>query len=299
MTPAPVRVAVIPAAGLGTRFLPVTKTIPKEMLPIIDTPTIELVIAEVAAAGVDEVIIVSAPGKEPLDRYFAPAPRLEARLAREGRAAELALVQRAGPDGPGPRVTVIHQAEPRGNGDAVLCARDLVGDRPFLMIWGDDIATAAVPVARQLLECRDRQGGGSVAGVMRVPAAQVSRYGIVEGDPAGERTWRLRRIVEKPQAGETTSDLAQVHGYVLEPRIFATLERTAPGRGGEVWLADAVSALAQDEAEPVWAHAFLGERFDTGDRLGYLQAVMSAALDRPDLAELRDWLTRRLARRAE
>ena len=289
MTLAPVRVAVIPAAGLGTRFLPVTKTIPKEMLPIVDTPTIDLVIAEVAAAGVDEVIVVSAPGKEPLDRYFASAPRLEDRLARDGRVVELAQVRR---DGSGPRVTVIHQDEPRGNGDAVLRARDLVGDRPFLMIWGDDLATAAVPVARQLVECRERQNGGSVAGVMRVPPEQVSRYGIVEGEPAGERTWRMRRIVEKPEAGQTASDLAQVHGYVLEPGIFAVLEHTAAGRGGEVWLADAVSTLAGSEA--VWAYAFAGERFDTGDRLGYLQAVVSAALERPDLVGLREWLLRRL-----
>lgn len=294
MTPNAVRVAVIPAAGLGTRFLPVTKTVPKELLPIVDTPTIDLVIAEVAAAGVDEVIVVSAPGKDPLDRYFASAPPLEERLARDGRTLELALVRRAGP---GPRITVIHQVEPRGNGDAVLRARDLVGDRPFLMIWGDDIATAAVPVARQLLDCRERQGGGSVAGVMRVSADQVSRYGIVEGDPAGENTWRVRRIVEKPRAGETASDLAQVHGYVLEPEIFAELDRTAAGRGAEVWLADAVNALAQsDAAAPVWAHAFAGERFDTGDRLGYLQAVVSAALERPDLAALRPWLRERLER---
>ena len=291
MTIAAVRVAVIPAAGLGTRFLPVTKTIPKEMLPIVDTPTIDLVIAEVAAAGVDEIIVVSAPGKDALDRYFQPAPQLESRLAREGRAAELAQVRR---DGAGPRVTVIHQNEPRGNGDAVLRARDLVAGRPFLMIWGDDIATAAVPIARQLVECRERQGGGSVAGVMRVPPAQVSRYGIVEGEPVGERTWRMRRIVEKPDAGETTSDLAQVHGYVLEPEIFAELARTPAGRGGEVWLADAVNALAA--RTPVWAHAFRGERFDTGDRLGYVQAVVSAALERPDLEELGNWLRERLER---
>ena len=289
MTLAPVRVAVIPAAGLGTRFLPVTKTIPKEMLPIVDTPTIDLVIAEVAAAGVDEVIVVSAPGKEPLDRYFASAPRLEDRLVRDGRFVELAQVRR---DGAGPRITVIHQDEPRGNGDAVLRARDLVGDRPFLMIWGDDLATATVPVARQLVECHERQNGGSVAGVMRVPTDQISRYGIVEGEPAGERTWRMRRIVEKPRPGETASDLAQVHGYVLEPEIFYVLEQTAAGRGGEVWLADAVSTLAG--SAPVWAYAFEGERFDTGDRLGYLQAVVSAALERPDLVGLREWLRGRV-----
>lgn len=291
---APVRVAVIPAAGLGTRFLPVTKTVPKEMLPIVDRPAIDLVLEEVVAAGIEEVIVVSAPSKAPLDRYFEPARDLEARLAAEGRDAELALARRGETMA---RVTVIHQETARGNGDAVLRARGLVGDRPFLMVWGDDITTAAVPVAKQLVDARARQGGGSVAAVMRVARDRVPRYGIVEGDPVAERLWRVRRLLEKPAEADTRSDLAQVHGYVLEPSIFAALERTPPGRGGELWLADAVNGLAA--AEPVWAYAFEGERFDTGDPYGYVQAVVSAALDRPDLGPLAEWLTRRLAERRQ
>jgi UTP--glucose-1-phosphate uridylyltransferase len=285
-----VRVAVIPAAGLGTRFLPVTKTIPKEMLPIVDRPAIQLVIEEVVAAGVDEVVVISAPSKDPLDRYFLSAPILERRLTSEGRTADLEIAR--SPERLA-KITVIHQHEARGNGDAVLRARDLVGNRPFLMIWGDDITTAAVPVARQLVEARTRQGGGSVAAVMRVPRIEVSRYGMIEGEPAGGRTWRVRRLVEKPRPHDVSTDLAQVHGYVLEPMVFEHLARAQVGRGGEVWLADAVNALAQ--FAPVWAYEFEGERFDTGDRLGYVQAVVSAALDRPELGDLDGWLRRKLS----
>jgi UTP--glucose-1-phosphate uridylyltransferase len=289
VTIAPVRVAVIPAAGLGTRFLPVTKSVPKEMLPIVDRPTIDFVIAEVVAAGVEEVIVVSAPSKEPLDRYFAAAPALEDRLLREGRMSELDLVRRGETMA---RVKVVHQASPRGNGDAVLCAREAVGDRPFLMIWGDDLAFSAVPVARQLVEARVRQGGGSVAAVMRVAPDAIAKYAAVEGDPAGPRTWRMRRLREKPDPSTVSTDLAQVHGYVLEPSIFDVLADLAPAKGGEVWLADAVDRLAR--AEPVWAYEFEGERFDTGDRLGYVQAIIAAALDRPDLGGLREWIGERI-----
>lgn len=287
----PVEVAVIPAAGLGTRFLPVTKTVPKEMLPIVDRPSIDLVIEEVAAAGVTEVIVVSAPAKAPLDAYFAPAPQLEARLKTEGRTAELALARRGETLA---RVTVIHQPQPLGSGDAVLRARALVGDRPFLMIYGDDMATGPVPVARQLVEARERQGGGSVAAAMRVSKAEISRYGAIDGEKVSERTWRLRGLIEKPRPEDVSTDLAQVHGYVLEPAIFEVLERTPPGSGGELWLAEAVHRLAQ--AEPVWAYEFEGERFDAGDRLGYAQAFISAALERPDLVGLRAWLEERLRR---
>lgn len=292
MTVAPVRVAVIPAAGLGTRFLPVTKTVPKEMLPIIDRPAIDLVIEEAVAAGIEEVIVVSAPSKTPLDLYFRPAPSLEARLLAEGRMDELALVRRGQTMA---RVTVVHQRSARGNGDAVLCAREQVGERPFLMIWGDDITTAAVPVAKQLVDARERQGGGSVAAAMRVPREQISRYGAIEGDDLGERLWRVRRLLEKPRPEETTSDLAQVHGYVLEPTIFGTLDRTPAGRNGELWLSDAVNALAA--TDPVWAYVFEGERFDTGDPYGYVQAVVAAALERPGFEGLASWLERRIAER--
>ena len=292
MTVAAVRVAVIPAAGLGTRFLPVTKTVPKEMLPLVDRPIVDVVIAEAVAAGVDEVVVVSAPGKAPLDAYFEPNPPLEARLAAEGRARDLELARRG--ERIAKRVTVVHQDQPRGNGHAVLCAREAVGRRPFVMIWGDDIVMGDPPVASQLLQARERQGGGSVAAAMRVGREAVSRYGAIDGEQLDDRTWRVRRIVEKPGPDEATSDLASVHGYVFEPEIFDELARTPPGKGGEIWLSDAVNALAQHAA--VYAYRFEGERFDTGDRGEYVRAVVAAALDRPELAEgLASWLRVRIS----
>lgn len=286
----PVRVAVIPAAGLGTRFLPITKTIPKEMLPLLDRPVIDFVISEAVAAGVEEVIIISAPGKQSLDAYFKAAPLLEQRLEAEGRTADLALARRGQTLA---RVSIVYQEEPLGNGDAVLRAREAVGNRPFVMIWGDDITVADPPVAAQLIATRERMGGGSVAAVMRVPKSEASRYGVIDGEPIDERTWRIRTIIEKPKPDEAASDIASVHGYVFEPEIFEALAEIKPGRGGEIWLTDAVNALAQKA--PVYAHCFAGERFDTGDRAGYLRAVLAAALARPELAgDLRAWLATRL-----
>lgn len=288
----PVRVAVIPAAGLGTRFLPVTKTIPKEMLPLLDRPVIDFIISDAVAAGIEEVIVVSAPGKHALDDYFKPAPVLEERLQAEGRDNDLALARRGETLA---RTTIVYQDAPLGNGDAVLRAREAVGDRPFLMIWGDDITVGNPPVAAQLIAARERMGGGSVAAVMRVDIKDAQRYGVIDGEEVDERTWRVRGIIEKPTPDKITSDLASVHGYVFEPEIFTELAALKPGRGGEVWLTDAVNALAQ--RAPVYAYRFEGERFDTGDRAGYVRAVVAAALERPELAEeLRSWLAKRLAR---
>ncbi len=285
--PEPVRLAVIPAAGLGTRFLPVSKTIPKEMLPLVDVPIIDAVITEAVAAGCDEIVVVSAPGKEPLDAYFRPSRRLEERLLAEGREADLALARRGEAMA---RVTVVHQERPLGNGHAVLCAREMVGERPFLMIWGDDIVLANVPVAAQLVQARERAGGGSVAAVMRVQADDARKYGVIEATPVGERTWRVKRIVEKPD--RPPSDLAVVHAYVLEPEVFAILASLPLGRGGEIWLADAVSELAR--RAPVHAYEFEGDRYDAGDRAGYAKAFIASALARPEIAsEIRAWLEER------
>ncbi|MBI2773778.1 MAG: NTP transferase domain-containing protein [Chloroflexi bacterium] len=280
----PVRVAVIPAAGLGTRFLPVSKTIPKEMLPLVDVPIIDTVISEAVAAGCEEIVVVSAPGKEPLDEYFLANERLEERLKDDGRDGDLALARRGQSLA---RVTVVYQNEPLGNGHAVMCAREAVGDRPFLMLWGDDIVMAPVPVGTQLMQARERVGGGSVGGVARVVPGDAHKYGVVDGEPAGPRTWRVRRIVEKPDV--PPSDLAAVHGYLLEPSIFDVLATQKPGRNGEIWLTDAVSALAARES--VHAYEFEGERFDAGDRLGYVRAFIATALGRPEIAdEVRAWL---------
>lgn len=288
MTPQPVRVAVIPAAGLGTRFLPVSKTVPKEMLPLVDVPIIDNVISEAVAAGCDEVFVVSAPGKAPLDAYFQRNEKLEERLVAEGRDGDLALARRGERLA---RITVVHQDRPLGNGHAVLCARDLVGERPFVMIWGDDIVLSRTPVAAQLLAARERIGGGSVAAVVRIPPDEARRYGVIEGEPAGDRTWRVKRIVEKPDRPLTS--LASVHAYVLEPEIFDVLAAQPPGRGGEIWLSEAVSALAQ--RAPVYAYEFEGDRFDAGDRAGYVKAIVASALERADVApDLRRWLEERL-----
>jgi UTP--glucose-1-phosphate uridylyltransferase len=282
----PIRVAVIPAAGLGTRFLPVSKTVPKELLPLVDVPIIDNVISEAVAAGCDEIVVVSGPGKEPLDAYFRRNERLEERLRAERRETDLALARRGETMA---KVTVVHQDEPRGNGHAVLCARDVVGKRPFLMIWGDDIVLSRVPVAAQLVRAREQVGGGSIGAVMRVPRAEASKYGVVEGEPVAERTWRVTRIVEKPDV--PPSDLAVVHAYLLAPEVFDILARSKPGRGGEIWLTDAVSELAL--RAPVHAYEFEGERFDAGDRLGYAKAFIAAALGRPDIADdLREWIRR-------
>jgi UTP--glucose-1-phosphate uridylyltransferase len=283
----PVRTAVIPAGGLGTRFLPFSRSVPKELLPLVDTPVLDAVVSECAASGIERVILVIGPGKESLAAYFRPSPRVEARLRAEGRTAELAALTR-------PQslatVEVVVQPEPKGNGHAVLVAREAVGDEPFAMLWGDDIVLGPTPALRQMLDLRERLGG-SVAGAARIPREQTARYGVFAGRP--ERgAFRVTGMVEKPAPADAPSDLASVHGYILEPAVFGLLEALRPGRGGEIWLVDAVSALAA--AEPVWALELRGDRYDAGDRTGYVTAFVDQALARDDVGPaLRDHLRRR------
>jgi UTP--glucose-1-phosphate uridylyltransferase len=276
----PVRYGVIPAGGLGTRFLPISRTVPKELLPIVDTPVIEMVVAEMAAAGISRVVIVNAPGKEALDAYFRPNERLERRLAVEFRKDEIELLKR-----PERLATVrfVTQEEAKGNGHAVLQARPLVGAEPFGMLWGDDIVVGDTPGIAQLIEARDRLGGGTVVGTIRVSREKAASYGVVAGTPVDERTQRVLAIVEKPKPQDAPSEFAAVHGYVLEPEVFDVLERAKPGRNGEIWLTDAVSELARDGA-PVWAVELQGTRYDTGDKLGYVKAFIDEALRREELA---------------
>ena len=284
----PVRTAVVPAGGLGTRFLPFSRSVPKELLPLVDTPVIDLVVSACASAGIERVVIVRAPGKESLESYFAPSERIAARLRADGRTEELEQLLR--PERLA-EIQFVVQEEARGNGHAVLVAREAVGDAPFAMIWGDDFVTGAAPGVAQLIAARQRLGGGSVAGAMRVPPADASRYGMLAGDRVDERTMRVRAIVEKPAPGHAPSDLASVHGYVLEPEIFDLLAQQPPGRGGEIWLADAVTALAA--RAPVWGLELEGRRYDAGDRVGYVAAFVDEALRRPDTgAALREHLRR-------
>jgi len=278
----PVRYGVIPAGGLGTRFLPISRTVPKELLPIIDTPVIELIVAEMAEAGITRVVIVNAPGKEALDAYFRPNERLEKRLAVEFRKDDIALLKRTERRG---TVRVVIQEEAKGNGHAVLQARPLVGAEPFAMLWGDDIVVGDTPAVAQLIEARRRLGGGSVVATLRVSREKAGAYGVVAGTPVDERTQRVLAIVEKPKPEDAPSEFAAVHGYVLEPEVFDVLERAKPGRNGEIWLTDAVSEMARQGA-PVWAVELQGTRYDAGDKVGYVNAFIDAALRREDVAPL-------------
>ncbi len=276
----PVKYGVIPAAGLGTRFLPITRTVPKELLPIVDTAVIELVVSELTASGIERVVVVIAPGKESIESYFRPSPKIEERLKKELRTHELELLHR--PERLAQVRTVI-QSEPKGNGDAVLMAKDLVGNEPFAMLWGDDIMLAREPAVGQLIKARERLGGGSVIGCIRVDRKDAARYGMVAGTKVDEDTTRVIGLVEKPKPEDAPSDLAAVHGYVLEPEIFEMLAKQKPGKDGEIWLTDAIAELAREGAA-VWAVELQGHRYDTGDKIGYVTAFLDAVLGREDIA---------------
>jgi len=274
----PVRYGVIPAGGLGTRFLPISRAVPKELIPIVDTPVIEIVVTEMTASGIERVVLVVGPGKEWIEAYFQPNPRIEARLAADMRKDDLELLKRAERLA---QVKSVLQPEPKGNGDAVLQARSLVGNEPFAMLWGDDVMLGEEPALMQLIRARERLGGGSVVGCIRVGKEDISRYGVVAGTEVDDQTRRVIAIVEKPAPEDAPSDLAAVHGYVLEPEIFDVLAKQAPGRGGEVWLTDAVAGLAREGA-PVWAVELKGQRYDCGDKIGYVNAFVDTALGRND-----------------
>jgi UTP--glucose-1-phosphate uridylyltransferase len=280
----PIRKAVIPAAGLGTRFLPATKAVPKELLPIVDRPTIQYIVEEAVAAGVREVILICARGKDSIVDHFDIAPELEAHLDRTGKAAlrdQMRAIAKMA------NVVTVRQQEPLGLGHAVLCARDLVGDEPFVVMLGDDIIDAAVPGAKQLADCYQRHGLGTIA-LMEVPPAEAHMYGIAAGKPVDDRTIRIDRIVEKPKK-DAPSNLAVIGRYVLPPRIFEILEKVTPGVGGEIQLTDALAVLAREEG--LLGYRFEGERYDAGDRFGYVKANVAYALKRPELrAPLLDYL---------
>ena len=276
----PVKYGVVPAAGLGTRFLPITRTVPKELLPIVDTAVVELVVSELTASGIERVVLVVAPGKESIESYFKPSPKIEERLKRDLRTHELELLHR--PERLA-QVRSVIQAEPKGNGHAVLLARDLVGKEPFAMLWGDDIMLAREPAVGQLIKARERLGGGSVIGCIRVPKKDAGRYGMVAGSKVDDDTTRVIAVIEKPTPDDAPSDLAAVHGFVLEPEIFEMLAKQKPGKDGEIWLTDAVTELARQGA-PVWALELQGHRYDTGDKLGYVTAFLDAVLGREDTA---------------
>jgi UTP--glucose-1-phosphate uridylyltransferase len=291
-----VRKVVLPVAGLGTRFLPVTKAVPKEMLPIVDVPTIQLIVEECAASGIEEVVLVTARGKSSLEDHFDRAAELEALLEKRNKTADLALVRRPTEM---VRVVSVRQGEARGLGHAVLCARAAVGDEPFAVALGDDLVDARVPGLKQLLDVHERHGTGVVA-LKEVPVGQEHMYGIIEGERQADapREWKLRRLIEKPAPGTAPSRMAVIGRYVLPAEIFEILEHTAPGRGGEIQLTDALATLC--ERRGLHGVEIDGLRFDAGDRAGYVLAVVHYALRRDDIgAEVRAGLERMLAGRPE
>jgi UTP--glucose-1-phosphate uridylyltransferase len=275
-----VRKGVFPAAGLGTRFLPVTKAQPKEMLPLVDKPTIQYVVEEAVASGLNELVIVTGRGKRAIEDHFDAAFELEYYLNDRGKVEELAQIKTISELA---SVCYVRQKEPLGLGHAILCARSLVGDEPFGVFLGDDIiGNAAVPCMRQLLDVFERHGGPVIA-VERVPRERIHQYGVIAGRPLGEGVHEITDLVEKPRAEEAPSDLAIIGRYVLTPDLFAILAETAPDRRGEIQLTDALRRLR--ERRPMYALEFQGKRYDTGDKLGFLKATVEFALARPDLAD--------------
>lgn len=272
-----VRKAVIPAAGLGTRFLPATKALPKEMLPIVDVPVIQLIVEEAVESGIEEIVIITSGAKRSIEDHFDYAFELEYRLRSAGKDADAERVRAIAELA---RFVYVRQGEPLGNGHAVLCAREVIGREPFAVLWGDDIARANPPVCRQLIDVYERYGG-SVLAVMPVSKEELSRYGVIAGYPIDERVYRVTGLVEKPAAESAPTNLAAVKAYVLTPEIFDILAETPRGQGGEIWLADAIQTLAQQQ--PVFACAFTGTRYDAGNKLDYLKATVEYALERDDI----------------
>jgi UTP--glucose-1-phosphate uridylyltransferase len=274
-----IRKAVFPAAGLGTRFLPATKAQPKEMLPLVDKPTIQYVVEEAVASGLTEIIIVTGRGKRAIEDHFDAAFELEYYLQDRGKIEELAEIKTISELA---SVSYVRQREPLGLGHAILCARYLVGEEPFGVLLGDDLIVAGTPCMRQLLEAFERYQGPVLA-VERVPADQIGRYGVIRPKPLGGSVYEVLDLVEKPAAREAPSDLAIIGRYLLTPDVFPALVETQPGAGGEIQLTDALRALRR--SRPLYAVEFQGKRYDTGDKLGFLKATVEFALARPDLAE--------------
>ena len=282
----PVTKAVIPAAGLGTRFLPATKATPKEMLPVVDKPAIQYVVEEAAAAGLDDVLMVTGRHKRAIEDHFDNAFELEQALAAKGDATRLDAVRDPA------RLANIHhirQGEPLGLGHAVLCARRHVGDRPFAVLLGDDLIDPRETLLSRMLDVRDRHTG-SVIALMEVPPEQIHLYGCAGVEATGEDgVVRVTGLIEKPSRQDAPSSYAVIGRYVLDPAVFDTLERTPPGRGGEIQLTDALQELAAGGT--VHGVVFDGLRYDTGDKADYLRTVVRLACDRADLgAEFTAWL---------
>lgn len=280
-----VRKAVIPAAGLGTRFLPATKAQPKEMLPVVDKPVIQYIVEEAVASGIEQVIIITGQSKRAIEDHFDYPFELAYRLREQNKQEELHEVERLSEMAD---FVYVRQKQPLGNGHAVLVAKEVVGDEPFAVLWGDDMVDAEVPCTRQLIDVYN-QYGASVIAVMKVPQEKIPKYGVIAATAVGDRIYEATDLVEKPSIEAAPSDLAAVKGYILTPEIFEELERTTAGKGGEIWLSDAIKSLMR--RQKVFALEFEGKRYDAGNKLEFLQATVDFALKRDDLSnEFRAYL---------
>ncbi|PRR76494.1 UTP--glucose-1-phosphate uridylyltransferase GalU [Clostridium thermopalmarium] len=274
-----VKKAIIPAAGLGTRFLPATKAQPKEMLPIVDKPTIQYIIEEAVASGIEEILIITGRNKRAIEDHFDKSVELEYQLEQNNKTELLEEVRKIS------NMVDIHyirQKEPKGLGHAISCAKTFVGNEPFAVMLGDDVVDSQVPCLRQLIDCYNEYKT-TILGVQKVPESEVSKYGIVDGFNIENRVYKVRNLVEKPSIEEAPSNIAILGRYIITPEIFNILENTPPGKGGEIQLTDALKTLISHEA--MYAYDFEGRRYDVGDKFGFLQATVEFALKKPDLRE--------------
>lgn len=275
-----VKKAIIPAAGLGTRFLPATKALPKEMLPIVDKPTMQYIIEEAVASGIEEILIITGRNKKSIEDHFDKSIELEMELEKAGKEELLELVRDISDM---VDVHFIRQKEPKGLGHAILCAKTFVGNEPFAVLLGDDIVyNDEEPCLKQLITCFNEYKT-SILGVQTVAEENVNKYGIVDGLHIEDRVYKVKDLVEKPSVEESPSNVAILGRYIITPRIFEILENTKPGKGGEIQLTDALKELISNEA--MYAFNFEGRRYDVGDKLGFLQATVEYALRKENLRE--------------
>ena len=275
-----IRKAIIPAAGLGTRFLPATKAQPKEMLPIVDKPTLQYIIEECVASGIEEILIITGRNKKSIEDHFDKSVELEMELEKAGKQEMLEMVRDISDM---VNIYFIRQKEPRGLGHAILCAKTFVGDEPFAVLLGDDVVYSdQKPCLKQLIDCYGEYKT-SVLGVQAVAPQDVNKYGIVGGIHIEDRVYKVKELVEKPSVDEAPSNVAILGRYIITPKIFEILEKTKPGKGNEIQLTDALLKLIEEEA--MYAYDFEGRRYDVGDKLGFLEATVEYALRKEDLRD--------------
>jgi UTP--glucose-1-phosphate uridylyltransferase len=274
-----IRKAVIPVAGLGTRFLPATKAIPKEMLTIVDRPTIQYIVEEAVASGIEQVILVTSEGKSAIENHFDYDFELDTVLRMKNKqkmAEELNHISNL------IDIVSVRQKKPLGLGHAIWSTRNVVGNEPFVVLLGDDLVLSDEPCCHQMISLFD-EVQESIVAIQRVPVEQTENYGIVEGQPYKERTYKVERMIEKPLPGTTASDMAIIGRYILQPEIFSLLEETEPGHGGEIQLTDALLKFSMQKG--MYAYEFEGIRFDAGDKLGYLKAIVAFGARHSELGE--------------